>query len=61
MKMKLSVLHAAVLAATLAVPASSVQAALPFFNSDKQEMPSLQTQQISCLQSRLPTAVLVRQ
>ncbi|MBV2130166.1 Do family serine endopeptidase [Arsukibacterium indicum] len=41
MKMKLSVLHAAVLAATLAVPASSVQAALPFFNSDKQEMPTL--------------------
>ncbi|WP_026349259.1 Do family serine endopeptidase [Arsukibacterium perlucidum] len=41
MKMKLSVLHAAVLAATLAVPASSVQAALPFLNSDKQEMPTL--------------------
>lgn len=41
MKMKLSVLHAAVLAATLAVPASTSQAALPFFNSDKQEMPTL--------------------
>ncbi|WP_213995799.1 Do family serine endopeptidase [Arsukibacterium sp.] len=41
MKMKLSVLHAAVLAATLAVPASTAQAALPFFNSDKQEMPTL--------------------
>ncbi|MAD75748.1 MAG: serine endoprotease DegQ [Rheinheimera sp.] len=41
MKMKLSVLHAAILAATLAAPASTVQAALPFFNSDKQEMPSL--------------------
>lgn len=41
MKMKLSVLHAAVLAATLAVPASPVQAALPFLNSDKQEMPTL--------------------
>ncbi|MDX1676788.1 Do family serine endopeptidase [Arsukibacterium sp.] len=41
MKMKLSVLHAAILAATLAVPASSVQAGLPFFTSDKQEMPSL--------------------
>tara|TARA_R110002126_G_scaffold98045_37_gene228236 strand:- start:195 stop:1547 length:1353 start_codon:yes stop_codon:yes gene_type:complete len=41
MKMKLSVLHAAVLAATLAVPTSSVQAALPFFTSDKQEMPTL--------------------
>jgi len=41
MKMKLSVLHAAVLAATLALPASSVQAGLPFLNSDKQEMPTL--------------------
>lgn len=41
MKMKMSVLHAAIMAATLALPASSVQAALPFFNSDKQEMPSL--------------------
>lgn len=41
MKMKMSVLHAALLAATLAVPASSVQAALPFLTSDKQEMPTL--------------------
>lgn len=41
MKMKLSVLHAAVLAATLAVPASPVQAALPFLTSDKEEMPTL--------------------
>ncbi|KKO46280.1 serine endoprotease DegQ [Arsukibacterium ikkense] len=41
MKMKLSVLHAAVLAATLAVPAGSVQAALPFLTADNQEMPTL--------------------
>jgi Do/DeqQ family serine protease len=41
MKMKLSVLHAAMLTAMLATSASPVQAGLPFLNSDKTEMPTL--------------------
>ncbi len=41
MKIKLSVLHAAILAAVLVTPASTAQAALPFLTSDKQEMPTL--------------------